>query len=194
MRFTSFLVAGAFALLANAQTSAPASSSVSSVASVTTTDAAQSSEAACLKACDVGDVNCQAKCIAVPSPDAAQANATTQCVASCDQGNGTASENQAYQDCVQDCIDNNYFTSTGTPAQSTDASGSTASDSAASATGTSDDSSSASGTSGSSTASGTSSSSSSSASSSSSSSAEGSLKVGMAGVTLFGLIAAVFAL
>ncbi|KAK7744970.1 hypothetical protein SLS53_003203 [Cytospora paraplurivora] len=131
MRFTHFLVAGALAVLASAQSTDVASSTATSVASATTSDAAVSSEVACLNACGTGDVNCQAKCIAVPSPDAAQANATTECVAACDQGNGTASENQAYADCVQGCINTNYYTSTGTPAQSTGASGASASDSVA---------------------------------------------------------------
>jgi hypothetical protein len=52
----------------------------------------------------------------VPSPDRGQVNATTQCVANCPQGKGTAADNKAYGDCVQNCIDNHYFVSSkGTP-------------------------------------------------------------------------------
>lgn len=53
----------------------------------------------------------------VPNPDAAQANATNNCVADCPKGNGTASANLDYADCVAACIGANYYTSTGTPAQ-----------------------------------------------------------------------------
>lgn len=51
----------------------------------------------------------------MPSPDNASVNATTACVAACPQGNGTAADNQAYADCVDTCIGEYYFTSTGTP-------------------------------------------------------------------------------
>lgn len=61
-------------------------------------------------------------------------NATTECVAGCDQGNGTAADNTNYSNCVQSCIGDNYFTSTGTP-EATDAAGAAAS-SDATATGT----------------------------------------------------------
>lgn len=66
MRFATFIVAGALAVFANAQSSdsatATAATSASAVVSLTP---AQSSAAACLNACDPGDVNCTAKCIAV---------------------------------------------------------------------------------------------------------------------------------
>lgn len=59
----------------------------------------------------------------VPSPDRGQVNATTQCVAACPQGKGTAADNKAYGDCVQGCIGKNYFVSSkGTP-QATGAAG-----------------------------------------------------------------------
>ena len=54
-------------------------------------------------------------------------NATTSCVAACPQGNGTAADNQAYSDCVQECIGEYYYTSTGTPNLATSKAGDAAS-------------------------------------------------------------------
>ena len=71
----------------------------------------------------VADVACTAKCVVVPSPDASQANATNECVAACPQGNGTATDNLNYENCVSGCVGRFYFTSTGTPSP-TDAAGS----------------------------------------------------------------------
>jgi hypothetical protein len=52
----------------------------------------------------------------VPSPDASQVNATTACVAKCPQGNGSAAETQVYSQCVDKCVNANYFVSSeGTP-------------------------------------------------------------------------------
>ncbi|KAI0421020.1 hypothetical protein EKO27_g10460 [Xylaria grammica] len=117
MRFTSFIVAGLFAVAASAQSS---TSSTTAVASTTVSvDPAQSSLASeieqCLAQCDDSDTKCRANCIAVPSPDNQNVNATTACVAECPQGNGTAADNQAYSDCVQKCIGDYYYTTTGTP-------------------------------------------------------------------------------
>lgn len=53
MRFTSVFVAGAFAVMASAQ---------STTASVSP---AQQSQLDCLEACDAGDVKCQSYCITV---------------------------------------------------------------------------------------------------------------------------------
>lgn len=96
---------------------------------------------ACLDACAADDVDCRAECIAVrlplpshpppppinannspsqvPNPDQVAVNATNACVSACPQGNGTATENDAYRDCLIDCIDKYYFTTTGTPANPT---------------------------------------------------------------------------
>ncbi|KAI1079461.1 hypothetical protein F5B20DRAFT_581240 [Whalleya microplaca] len=99
-----------------------AASATSAAASATVSiDPAQSSAAAaiqsCLDACDASDggVNCKAACIAVPSPDTQNVNATTDCVTKCPQGNGTAAENEAYGDCVNACIGQYFFTTSGTP-------------------------------------------------------------------------------
>lgn len=52
----------------------------------------------------------------VPSPSDSQANDTTKCVAKCPQGKGTAADNKAFGDCIQQCINAHYFvTSKGTP-------------------------------------------------------------------------------
>jgi len=133
----------------------------------------------------------------VPNPDASQVNATTECVANCDQGDGSQAETDAYAACVQGCINDNYFTSGGTPqataGSGSGSSGSTASGSSASATstsgsGSSDDSSATSGSGSTST------SSSSSESASASGSAADSVKVGMTGLGLLGFIVAAIAM
>ncbi|KAK4140861.1 uncharacterized protein C8A04DRAFT_39593 [Dichotomopilus funicola] len=126
MRFTSIVLTAGLALFANAATPA------TSVAATTTYDAVQASQSAvqeailrCLKACKAGDVNCQAKCIAVPSPDDSQVNDTTKCVANCPKGKGTEADNNKYSQCVQDCIGQHYFTgSAGAPPQATSTAGS----------------------------------------------------------------------
>lgn len=51
----------------------------------------------------------------MPSPDNDNVNKTTACVAACPQGNGTAEDNEAYAKCVDGCIGEYYYTTTGTP-------------------------------------------------------------------------------
>ncbi|TRX98137.1 hypothetical protein FHL15_000782 [Xylaria flabelliformis] len=123
MRFASFIVAGLFAVAASAQSTATTTTASSSVS----IDPAQSSITSqieqCLAKCDESDTKCRANCIAVPSPDTQNVNATTSCVAGCPQGNGTAADNQAYADCVQKCIGEYYYTSTGTPNLATSGAG-----------------------------------------------------------------------
>ncbi|OAA61166.1 hypothetical protein SPI_05190 [Niveomyces insectorum RCEF 264] len=109
MRFSAAVLVGALAAFVSAQ----ASSGTTAVAPTSTAsgNTAQSSLQAqitkCLDACAAGDV---------PNPDTAQVNATNNCVAACPQGNGTATDNLNYANCVSACIGENYFTSTGTPA------------------------------------------------------------------------------
>ncbi|WAO83817.1 Hypothetical protein NCS54_00101700 [Fusarium falciforme] len=113
MRFTSVLVAGAFAAMASAQGTATASLSP-----------AQQSQIDCIDACDAGDVKCQSYCITVPSPNEKQVNATNDCVAGCPKGKGSEADTQKYAACLQDCVANNYWkTVDGTPRE-TAASGS----------------------------------------------------------------------
>jgi hypothetical protein len=141
MRFT-FVLSGLFAVLAAAESSG--SATVAAPASSVSLDPAQQSQYACIKACAAGDVNCQAHCIAVPSPNQSQVNATTQCVAKCPQGDGSPAQTNAYKVCIDGCINQHYFvTSEGTP-EPTGASGGkdnspsgTGSDTAAAPTGSS---------------------------------------------------------
>ncbi|KAF4455478.1 hypothetical protein F53441_2268 [Fusarium austroafricanum] len=104
MRFTSFFVAGAFATMAAAQSKTISMSP------------AQKSQMDCLDACDAGDVKCQSYCITVPSPNDKNINATTECVAACPKGKGSASDTEKYSVCLQGCIADNYWKSVdGTP-------------------------------------------------------------------------------
>ncbi|KAK4074733.1 uncharacterized protein Triagg1_4882 [Trichoderma aggressivum f. europaeum] len=132
MRFTVVL-SGLFAVLAAAaESGSPTSAAPASSVSL---DPAQQSQYNCLHACKTGDVDCQAHCIGVPSPDQSQVNATTACVAKCPQGNGSPAQTNTYKLCVDKCISDHYFvTSEGTPSQ-TGAAG----DHAASNTGTGTD-------------------------------------------------------
>ncbi|TKA82294.1 hypothetical protein B0A55_01453 [Friedmanniomyces simplex] len=105
--------------------------------SATVTTSSLSPTATCLAGCAQRDTSCQAACVAVPNPDAAQIAATNQCEAACPQGNGTQAETEAYAACLQGCVSSYYYASTGTIAAgntATSASGSAASTSAAAVT------------------------------------------------------------
>ncbi|EAQ93249.1 hypothetical protein CHGG_01484 [Chaetomium globosum CBS 148.51] len=117
MRVTSIFLAAGLALFANAQTTTGGDSASKTVDAATAAQtSAQAEMLRCLNACDADDVNCRAKCIAVPSPNDQQANATNTCVAGCPVGKGTEADNNAYAKCVGDCIGQNYYTPTiGTP-------------------------------------------------------------------------------
>jgi len=150
MRFTSILIAGAAAAVAHAQSESVTATPTTSAAPSGTQamSPAQSSSLSCLAACKSGmtlsiqnkepsslhadhlsspgakgDVNCQAACIAVPAPNETNANNTTACAAACPKSDGSADSNVAWGECVQKCISENYFASTGTP-QVTGAAGS----------------------------------------------------------------------
>jgi hypothetical protein len=81
----------------------------------TTTSAAQTPQQSCLSACTPSDVNCQAICVGVPHPGNAQMDATTDCVANCDQGDGSAEASIAYGKCRDGCI-SSYIILSGTAA------------------------------------------------------------------------------
>ncbi|KAI2466393.1 hypothetical protein F4781DRAFT_434462 [Annulohypoxylon bovei var. microspora] len=102
-----------------ASSSVVASTTVDAVSSSVSIDPAQASTAACLKACDLGDVTCQAACISVPSPDTTNVNKTTECVAACPQGNGTATDNLDYANCVNQCIAEYYYSTAGSASTAT---------------------------------------------------------------------------
>ncbi|KAK3695004.1 hypothetical protein B0T22DRAFT_89650 [Podospora appendiculata] len=112
MRFTTLLLSSLFAVLAAAEPTATASAPA-------VQNSEQAAILACLNACKAGDVACTSKCIAVPNPDASQVNSTNTCVAACNQGSGTATDNLNYANCVEGCIGKYYFTDSGTPAPAT---------------------------------------------------------------------------
>ncbi|RDA88135.1 hypothetical protein CP532_6795 [Ophiocordyceps camponoti-leonardi (nom. inval.)] len=126
MRFHSLIAGGVFALAVNAQSSAPADSSDAASSTMGETKPsytqeltpAQSSANACLDRCPLGDANCKAHCITVPSPNERQAKATNDCTAKCEQGDGSPAQIKAYGDCVQGCISQHFYTQpSGTPDQ-----------------------------------------------------------------------------
>ncbi|CAK7232862.1 hypothetical protein SBRCBS47491_008413 [Sporothrix bragantina] len=197
MRFSAALLVGVFAAFTTAASDTTTATTVSTVSTANTaTTSAQAAINKCLDACAADDVNCRAKCIAVPDPNAAQANATNNCVAGCNQGNGTAADNLAYADCVAACIGANYFTSTGTPAQTTGAAGNGATGTAATTTGTATGTKTGSNTDKTGTASGTNTGTAtgSSASATTTKNAGESLRVTTSAFALLGLAAAVLAL
>jgi len=80
MRFTSIVLAAGLAVFANAQTT------TTTTVAATTTDAAtaaqnsaQAETLRCLNDCKPEDVPCQAKCIAVPSPNEQQVRTPLNC-------------------------------------------------------------------------------------------------------------------
>ncbi|KAF9761574.1 hypothetical protein IL306_003779 [Fusarium sp. DS 682] len=167
---------------------------------------AQQSQLDCLDACDPGDVKCQSYCITVPSPNDKNINATTECVAACPKGKGSASDTEKYSVCLQNCISDNYWkTVDGTPRETGAADSkdkaSSAESAASEATGTASEDSTATASASESDATATGASETSgSASGTASGSAAQSSETGNAatalvgGVSLLGLVAAVFAL
>lgn len=87
MRFATFFVAGALAVFASAQTDDATTTATTTASVVASLTPAQSSAAACLNACDAGDVNCTAKCIAVSTYLSCCASFLFQC-RSCLVGQG----------------------------------------------------------------------------------------------------------
>ncbi|KAK5990650.1 hypothetical protein PT974_08919 [Cladobotryum mycophilum] len=112
MRFASIVLSGLFAVVAAAQGTETTAAPPTTVS----VDPAIQSQTDCLAKCNAGDVNCQAHCISVPSPNESQVNATTECAAKCNQGDGTAAQTEAYAKCIDKCINDHYFVSSqGTP-------------------------------------------------------------------------------
>ncbi|KAK3337021.1 hypothetical protein B0T19DRAFT_437712 [Cercophora scortea] len=115
MRFTTLLLSSLFAVLGLAE---PITTTTTASAPAPQ-NSEQAAILACLNACKAGDVACTSKCIAVPNPDASQVNSTNTCVANCNQGTGTETDNLNYANCVEGCIGKYYFTDSGTPAPAT---------------------------------------------------------------------------
>ncbi|KAL1956312.1 hypothetical protein VTO42DRAFT_7395 [Malbranchea cinnamomea] len=96
MKFFSIAALSTLAVLAAAQeTSAPTPS--------------LSPEARCALECPEGDVCCQADCLRIPCPSHPMATDTTDCVAHCDQGEGSPEDTEAFARCVQQCIDTHFL-------------------------------------------------------------------------------------
>lgn len=112
MRFTQVFVAGALVAAASAQDTTASSEATPTYAM----DPAQSSTLACIDSCDPTDLSCIAHCNPVPDPSDQQAIDTTECVANCDQGDGSEADTNAYAECMANCITENFFhTTAGTP-------------------------------------------------------------------------------
>merc|ERR1711881_739012 len=80
---------------------AAAAAPQNSAASETTT--ALTPTQSCLNECVPSDVNCQAICVGVPHPGEAQMGLVTDCVANCDQGDGSTAASEAYGRCRHCC-------------------------------------------------------------------------------------------
>ncbi|EWC45172.1 hypothetical protein DRE_06060 [Drechslerella stenobrocha 248] len=72
-------------------------------------DPAQASTLSCIVGCGAGNVNCQAQCQGLPTPDEGSVNATFDCIAGCPAG-GTEAQNAAAAACQQRCVASYYYT------------------------------------------------------------------------------------
>ncbi|KAJ0421903.1 hypothetical protein BJY00DRAFT_281385 [Aspergillus carlsbadensis] len=108
------------------------SSTTSSPPATTSLSAAQQ----CVLDCPDDAICCKAECVGVPCPSDEQANDTNDCVAECDQGDGSEADIAAYAQCQARCYTTHFF-----PATATGGAGasSTSSDSSATTTGSSSD-------------------------------------------------------
>ncbi|KAF2835471.1 hypothetical protein M501DRAFT_998929 [Patellaria atrata CBS 101060] len=89
----------------------------------------------CLTECDPADVECQAECGGNPHPDEQHANDTTECVAECDQGDGSQEQTEIYAQCMSRCITSIFLPSgTGAVARATGTAGQGSTNTAASDT------------------------------------------------------------
>ncbi|KUJ07780.1 uncharacterized protein LY89DRAFT_677562 [Mollisia scopiformis] len=96
--------------VATASFFAPRADTTSSVDPTTTTYSI-SPTASCLAACKPGDVNCQAACVGSAHPNSVQVNQTNVCADNCPKGDGSTSANNAYEACLDSCIQSYYPTS-----------------------------------------------------------------------------------
>ncbi|KAL1794751.1 hypothetical protein ACET3X_006567 [Alternaria dauci] len=67
----------------------------------------------CAMSCDDSDVTCKAACLGNARPNASQVVDTNECVARCDQGDGSTEDSIAYAKCADSCI-NSLFPSSQT--------------------------------------------------------------------------------
>ncbi|PHH71063.1 hypothetical protein CDD80_5548 [Ophiocordyceps camponoti-rufipedis] len=111
MRFQSVIAGSVFALAVRAQSGTSTADMSMPPTSTMAMSPAQASEKACREQCSVNDLPCRARCEPVPAPNTDQVNATTECVAKCDQKN-----TDAYTMCREKCIADHYFKKgSGTP-------------------------------------------------------------------------------
>lgn len=136
MRFSTILV-GAFAAIVAAQASSSPTTTLASPATTASLDPAQATYIACLKGCRDDDVNCRAKCGNVPFPNEGQANATNICAAACPKGKGTEPEVIEWNKCVANCVEKNFWASSGGTPSPTGASGGSGSGSGSGSSGSS---------------------------------------------------------
>jgi hypothetical protein len=124
MRFSAAVVATTLAVVARAQdtTSAPEPTTAEVPTMTYSLDPVQSSIQSCISDCDAADVNCIAKCAPVPSPNDQQAIDTTGCITKCSKdilgnGEGGNTEDQVnkYVECSNQCVQDHYYNSDGTP-------------------------------------------------------------------------------
>jgi hypothetical protein len=104
MRFTSAIAAGALAVAASAQ-----KTTGSDPTQTFAIDPVQSSILACVDTCDPTDIGCLAACNPVPNPNEDQVADTHDCIADCDQGDGTEAQTEIYAQCLAKCVKENYY-------------------------------------------------------------------------------------
>lgn len=142
MKFTTILIS-AFAGLALAApqpqeaTSSALTTSFSVSSTVVLSDASTTVSLTpvqtCLAACRIDDVTCKARCVGAARPNESQVNQTNECVAQCDQGDGSPAATERYSQCTQNCIAS-YYPSTQTVGGVVGSGASTAASNAASVT------------------------------------------------------------
>lgn len=121
MKFSTIIISLGFAALAAAQ--ANNSTRSVSVATPTQTSSYTTQIAACLGKCKESDVTCRAQCLGSAAPNEGAANATNECVGKCPKGDGSQSGTDQYAQCLNNCI-NKIFLSTSVAPAATGNSGS----------------------------------------------------------------------
>ncbi|KAJ5325347.1 hypothetical protein N7541_011843 [Penicillium brevicompactum] len=189
MKFT-FLALSALLAIAAADTTTAEASVVTSTP-----------ETECAKQCDPRDICCTAKCYKVPCPSDNQADDTNSCVSACPQGTGTPADIQKYADCEQSCYSSHFWGGHGatatqptTSSTSTGTSGTTATSTGSSSSSTDSSDSNTSNNDSDSSDSSDGTSTSSSTFSQQTENAGAHMKLGASAASLFGLVAAAFAL
>ncbi|CAI7651397.1 unnamed protein product [Penicillium bialowiezense] len=174
-------------------------------ADTTTADASVTTstpETECAKQCDPRDICCTAKCYKVPCPSDNQADDTNSCVSACPQGTGTPADIQRYSDCEQSCLSSHFWggghgataTQPTTSSTSTGTSGTTATQTGSSSSSTDSSNSNSSNNDSNDSDSSDGTSTSSSTFSQQTENAGAHVKLGASAASLFGLVAAAFAL